>query len=148
MKEKEELDAILTAAYKRMHRYTCAEATLQAFLELWDMPINNASWATGGYMGAISSGQTTCGLLIGTSVAIGMRVGQGLEKIPENEPNKRDKAISLVNRIYRKFIKQFGTSQCNKLTNGFKDKDWMKQCDTCLQHVFDNVVLLTAKGKL
>ena len=53
MKEQDVLDEILTRAYKRMHRYTCAEASLQALLNLWDLAKEGHSWATAGYQGAI-----------------------------------------------------------------------------------------------
>jgi len=52
-KEQDVLDEILTRAYKRMHRYTCAEASLQALLNLWDLAKEGHSWATAGYQGAI-----------------------------------------------------------------------------------------------
>ncbi|UCH32198.1 MAG: C-GCAxxG-C-C family protein, partial [Candidatus Bathyarchaeota archaeon] len=97
MKERHVLDEILTHAYKRMHRYTCAEASLQALLTLWDLPKEGYSWATAGYMGAILSGQTACGLLIGSSIAIGLRCGQGKKGIPEEHESERGKAIMAVN---------------------------------------------------
>ena len=49
--------------------YTCAEATLQGLQAIWDLPQKGYSWASVGYMGAISTKKTTCGLFIGTSVA-------------------------------------------------------------------------------
>jgi len=49
MKEQDVVDEVLTQAYKRMHRYTCAEASLQALLTLWDLPKEGYSWATAGY---------------------------------------------------------------------------------------------------
>ena len=68
MKEQGHVDTVLTEAYRRMHRYTCAEASLQALLTLWDLPKEDYSWATAGYLGAILSGHTTCGVLIGSSI--------------------------------------------------------------------------------
>ena len=43
MNVQNNFDDILTRAYKRMHRYTCGEASLQALLELWDLPVNTNS---------------------------------------------------------------------------------------------------------
>ena len=56
MNGKKTFDEILTEAYRRMHRYTCAEASLQALLDLWELPVNPNAWATAGYLGAIASG--------------------------------------------------------------------------------------------
>lgn len=105
MTQKDTFDEILTQAYRRMHRYTCAEASLQALLSLWNLPLEEYSWAAGGYLGAIMSGKTTCGLLIGSSVALGFRCGQGKEGIPENCEDERNKAIQAVGELYSSFIK-------------------------------------------
>ncbi|MFX0103492.1 MAG: C-GCAxxG-C-C family (seleno)protein [Candidatus Hodarchaeota archaeon] len=148
MKDQEVIDDIFERAYKRMHRYTCAEATLQAFLELWDIPVEDHAWATGGYLGAITSSHTTCGLLIGTSIAIGIHVGRDKKGIPEQFPKERDKATRLVNRLYRRFLKKFGTTDCNKITNGFIGEDWGKNCDACFDHVKYMMLELIEKGKI
>ena len=50
VKEQDVFDEVLTKAYRRMHRYTCAEASLQALLTLWDLPRESNSWATAGYI--------------------------------------------------------------------------------------------------
>ena len=117
MKDKEEFDTILTNAYKRMHRYTCAEAGLQCLLEMWDLPNDTLSWATAGYMGAIASSSTTCGLLIGSSIAIGFRCGQGLDNIPEQNTKERGRAIKAIKNLYKDFLKEFNETECQKLIN-------------------------------
>ena len=74
-------------------------------------------WATAGYMGAIGSGQTTCGLLIGSMVAISLRHGQGKDCIPMADQTARGNAVKEVNALYRDFLKQFGASDCQVLTS-------------------------------
>ena len=147
MKDKEEIEQILTEAYRRMHRYTCAEASLQALLKLWKFSQYDYSWATAGYLGAILSGDTTCGLLIGSSVALSLFCGLEKEGIPENHENERNKAIQYVSDLYSSFIKEFGSTQCKTLTkvdfrkgkeisDYITNKKWKKTCDVYLNFVF------------
>ena len=139
-------DQILTRAYRRMHRYTCAEASLQALLELWKLPQSEFSWATGGYLGAITSGDTTCGLLIGSSIALGLYCGKEKEGIPELHEDERNQAIQFVHELYSSFIEKFGSTQCKLISNvDFSKgeeiseyiihKKWKKTCDIFLDYV-------------
>jgi len=143
MKEQDYIDTVLTEAYRRMHRYTCAEASLQALLTLWNLPKEDCSWATAGYLGAILSDHTTCGVLIGSSIAIGVRCGQGKIGIPEEHEAERAKAIKEVNNLYKDFMKEFGSTDCRTLnqldfSNSEKfaqwtvSKGWKKTCDVFL----------------
>jgi len=74
------------------------------------------SWATSGYQGAISSGQTTCGLLIGATVAIGLRHGHGKTCIPFEDEEGRGKAVEEVNSLYKDFLTKFNDTNCQTLT--------------------------------
>ena len=148
MKDQKTIDDIISRAFKRMHRYTCAEASLQALLELWDLPVEDYAWATGGYMGAITTTNTTCGVLIGTGIAIGLQIGREKKGIPENHVKERSKSIRLVNKLYRGFTKQFKTTECKELTNGFQNKDWGKKCDECLNYVVKTMLEWTEKEKI
>ena len=160
MKEQHVLDEVLTQAYKRMHRYTCAEASLQALLTLWDLPKEGHSWATAGYGGAILSGQTTCGLLIGSGIAIGLRCGQGKKEIPEEHESERGKAILLVNDLYNDFLKEFGSTECRTLNEGTdfsnpdEAADWVinkkykQTCDVFLKFVFEKCVKMAEEGRI
>jgi hypothetical protein len=159
VKEQDVLDEVLTQAYRRMHRYTCAEASLQALLTLWDLPKEGNSWATAGYMGAMSSGQTTCGLLIGSSIAIGLRCGQGKKEIPEEHESERGKAILAVEELYSDFLKKFGSTECKALNQGTDfsnqeemiqwavDKRYKQTCDVFLKFVFEKCIKMAEEGK-
>ena len=158
MKDKE-FDEILTQSYKRMHKYTCAEASLQALLKLWDMKNPELSWATAGYLGAIMSGETTCGILIGSSIAIGLRIGQGKDSIPEDHPEDRGTAIEMVTELYTDFMEKFGSSSCKTLSNvDFSDgeqvgkyimeKKWKSTCDLFLDYTIRKLASMTEDGKL
>jgi hypothetical protein len=160
LKEQGVLDEVLTQAYRRMHGYTCAEASLQALLTLWDLPKEGNSWATAGYMGAITSGQTTCGLLIGSSIAIGLRCGQGKKEIPEEHESERGKAILAVEELYNDFLKKFGSTECKALNQGANfsnqeemiqwaiDKRYKQTCDVFLKFVFEKCVKMAEEGKI
>jgi len=160
MKEQVVLDGILTQAYRRMHRYSCAEASLQALLTAWDLPKEGYSWATAGYMGAIQSGQATCGLLVGSSIAIGLRCGQGKKGIPEEHESERGKAILAVEELYSDFLKKFGSADCKTLNQGANfsnqeemlqwaiDKRYKQTCDVFLKFVFEKCVKMREEGKI
>ncbi len=89
---------------------------MQGLQEIWDLDQKDYSWATAGYLGAIESGQTTCGLLIGSSIAIGLKSGQGKNCIPMEDKKERIIAVKAVNELYRDFLKEFQTSECRTLT--------------------------------
>jgi len=100
------------------------------------------TWAAAGYRGAIRSGYTTCGLLIGCTIAMGLRHGQGRECIPMDEEETRDLVIREVNELYRDFIGQFGNAVCRELIqcdlgNPEEQARYMEQQiyrDTCFKY--------------
>ena len=152
-------DEILTEAYKRMHRYTCAEASLQSLLKLWNIQNPEFSWATAGYLGAITSGETTCGVLIGSSVAIGIKYGLGKDSIPEDHPEARGAAIELVSELYRDFKEKFRSTSCKTLcSTDFSDGDqlgeyilekkWKSTCDLFLDFTIRKLYAMSEDGKL
>ncbi len=97
-------------------------------------------------MGAIATGQTTCGLLIGSSAAIGLRCGKGNKGVPEAHEADRDRAIAGVTLLYRAFLKEFGSTDCRTLSgcdyskpkeieSRMKTQDWKETCDVFLKFV-------------
>jgi hypothetical protein len=158
MSEENHFNQILTQAYKRMHRYTCAEASLQALLALWDLPKSH-SWATAGYLGAITSGKTTCGLLIGSSIAIGLRSGQGVTGIPEEHETERGRAIQAVNELYTEFLKEFKSTDCKTLNKAdftvpeelakwMMTKGWKQTCDVFLGFTIRKCLQMAEEGTI
>ncbi len=158
MKDQDAFNEVLTQAYRRMHRYTCAEASLQALLTLWNLPPEEYSWATGGYLGAILSGETTCGLLIGSTIAIGFRCGQGKEEIPEKCEDERNMAIQAVGELYNDFLEEFGSTKCKELSKVdfrkgeeiaqyIETKGWKQTCDKFLDFVMTRSVSMSDEGK-
>ena len=82
-------------------------------------------WATAGYMGAIDSGKTICGILFGGSVYLGFLNGIGSTEAPKLNDEKRLNAIKSVNELFKGFVNQFGDSDCKTLTGC----DWSKKDD-------------------
>lgn len=159
MDEQKNFDDVLTKAYKRMHRYTCGEASLQALLDLWNLPVDTNSWATAGYLGAIGSGNTTCGLLIGSSIAIGLRCGQEIHGIPEQNEDAREKAIQAVNQLYNEFLTKFRSTDCKTLnkvdfrkgeeiTEWMIKRGWKQTCDIFLNFTMRKCVSMVEDGML
>lgn len=112
-----------------------------------------------GYMGALMTGQATCGALVGGCVAIGLYCGQGGGTPPEEYPDRRDRAVEGVRQLYADFIETFGTtdcyalSQCNfgnpeDVARYIENRVWKEKCDRffdfamakCLQMSHDNVL--------
>ena len=148
MVEPEKYEEIVTTAYKRMHSSTCAEASLEGLLKLWGIPKKDLTWATAGYGGAIQSGKSTCGILIGTGCALSFLSGRNLEGTPEEHPEVRAKAVKMVNKFYRKFLREFGDTQCKKLCghdfsdpqdvlNYMNSKKWKTTCDVYLKFIME-----------
>jgi len=118
-----------------------------------------ASWATAGYTGAILAGKTTCGTLIGSSIAIGLYCGRHVGAPPEAHPKQRSRSIEGVKQLYADFIKTFGATDCLALcycdfsnpgdvTRYIENRAWRESCDRfldfciqkCLQMSHDGVI--------
>lgn len=132
---------------------------MQGLQAMWDLPLEGYSWATAGYMGAILSGQTVCGLLVGSSTAIGFRCGQGKKAIPEEHEIERNKAINAVGELYRDFLKEFGSTDCKTLSHCdfsnpedlnryVQNKGWKKTCDIFLKFVMNKCIGMAEEGKI
>ena len=110
-------------------------------------------------MGAIAMGQTTCGLLIGSGAAIGLRCGNGNKGVPEEHVPDRDRAIAGVARLYRDFLKEFGSTDCRTLCGcdytdpedierRMRDEDWKITCDVFLEFVMTRCAEMARKEKI
>jgi hypothetical protein len=82
-------------------------------------------WATAGYMGAINSGRTICGILFGGSIYLGFLNGMGSTDAPKLKDKKRLNAIKSVNELFNGFVNRFAETDCTALTGC----DWSKKED-------------------
>ena len=125
---------------------------------MWGLP-KAASWATAGYMGAISTGQTTCGLLIGSSIAIGLKCGNGRTGVPEEHESDRNRVIGVVESLYRDFLERFGSTDCytlcgcdysdpEDLARHVECKGWKDSCDIFLKFVMTRCVEMAQEGEI
>ena len=108
-------------------------------------------------MGAISSGQTTCCLLIGSSVANGFQCGQGKEGVPQEHEVDRNRTIDVVGELYRDFLKEFGSTECKVLCHSdfsnpedvnqyIQKKVWKNSCDVFLDFVIKKCIKLLPRS--
>ena len=82
-------------------------------------------WATAGYMGAIGSGKTICGVLFGGAIYLGFLNGVDRPEAPKINDEGRLNAIKSVNKLFSGFISEFGETDCSLLTGC----DWSKKED-------------------
>ena len=82
-------------------------------------------WATAGYMGAIESGKTICGILFGGAIYLGFLNGIDSTDAPKLKDKGRLKAIKSVNELFTGFIDRFAETDCKALTGC----DWSKKND-------------------
>jgi hypothetical protein len=82
-------------------------------------------WATAGYMGAINSGKTICGILFGAAIYLGFLYGQNSTAAPKIKDQGRLQAIKSVNALFNGFVAHFGETDCKALTGC----DWSKADD-------------------
>jgi hypothetical protein len=82
-------------------------------------------WAAVGYMGAINSGKTICGVLFGASIYIGFLNGIAATDTPKIDDERRLNAIKSVNELFNGFISEFSKTDCTSLTGC----DWSKKED-------------------
>jgi len=125
---------------------------------LWDLPQTGMPWAAAGYQGAISSGKTTCGLLIGSGIAMGLKAGIGIEHVPHEQKEVRAKAIGAVYELYQDFIKEFKVTSCTDLLGcdlsipeerekWINEKIYKQVCDVCLSFVMNKCRDMAEQGK-
>ena len=82
-------------------------------------------WAAAGYMGAINSGKTICGILFGAAIYLGFANGRNSTTAPTLKDEGRLQAVKSVNNLFNGFISQFGETDCKALTGC----DWSKEDD-------------------
>ena len=110
-------------------------------------------------MGAILSGETTCGLLIGSSVAIGLLWGQERDGVPEEHEDDRNGVIQAVGELYRDFLNEFDKTDCKALSHcdfsdskdlqqWMQDMGWRSTCDIYLKFVMNKCIEMAKEGKV
>ena len=120
------------------------------------MPASD-SWATSGYQGAITSGQATCGALVGCGVAIGLYCGRNMGTPPEEYPEQRNRAVEGVKQLYADFIKTFGATDCYVLSRCdfsnpqdvaryVENRVWKEACDHFLDFTITKCLQMSREG--
>ncbi|TFG13884.1 C_GCAxxG_C_C family protein [Candidatus Thorarchaeota archaeon] len=155
----EKIDSKLADAKDHMHTYTCAEAALQTLLQHWGIDNPELTWAMAGYLGAVMSGETTCGLLIGSTAAIGFKCGEGRQSTPDKNTTVRGNAIEAVGELFSSFKQEFGSTQCKtiskvdfsdgeQLATYLMEKKWVDTCDIFLEFILRKLNEMEKAGKI
>ena len=108
-------------------------------------------WATAGYMGAINSGKTICGVLFGGSIYLGFLNGMKATDAPKLKDEGRLIAIKSVNGLFDGFINRFAETDCTALTGCnwskkedinryFKDEIYKDTCFRQFEYVIEKCI--------
>ena len=92
--------------------FNCAESVLLALSEEFRQTNIVIPRIATGFGAGVSRSGNVCGALSGAVMAIGLRIG--CDKAEEKE--KRNAAYENVQRMIEAFGKEFGSTQCRKLT--------------------------------
>ncbi len=90
---------------------------------------------------------------------MGLRSGQELKGIPEENDDARQTTINAVVELYDAFLEKFGTTNCKtlnqvdfrdgeQLTDWMIQKGWKKTCDIFLDFTMRKCTALTEEGKI
>jgi hypothetical protein len=152
-------DDILRMTHEKMRETWHAEAILQGLQAMWNLPTGLYTWAVAGHGGAVGSGHATCGLLIGSSVAVGFRYGLGNDGNPSEFVDEKRKAVESVGMLYHDFLKEYGSTQCQTLLgvdfSKPEDKERYRsdrigetKCDVFLDFLMNRFIELTKQGRI
>lgn len=102
-------------------QYSCAEALLKAFAEVFAPHLLDPAIITRlatPFNGGFSELQLTCGVLTSGIMAIGLIAGRDQ---PGDEYSK-EKAYTLTQIFYRRYMDEIGTNSCKELLLRWKDQ--------------------------
>ncbi|MBF0445717.1 MAG: C_GCAxxG_C_C family protein [Magnetococcales bacterium] len=111
----------LTRSYYQDDQYSCAEAIIKAFAEVFapekfDSKLV-ASLATP-FNGGFSEMQHTCGVLTAGMMAIGLVAGRS----EPGDEDAKEEAYTLTQIYYQRYMEAMGTDSCKELLTRWKDQ--------------------------
>ena len=112
-------------------------------------------WAVHGYGGAIRSGQSDCGVLVGGMAALGLMAGEQARARGMTASQAAQWATALVKEYYELFIAEFKTINCRALTGiDFSVDEQVQRYyrerarqEACLRRADEAVALLCELGE-
>ncbi len=116
--------------------HNCAQCTLVAIQKVSGLKNDGLSKASTGFAGGIGGIQSVCGVLTGSSLALGMKYGRDisfLEGPPKAALKKQEEAVEQVSRLAKWFEREFGTIICGELreshmgTSLSRDVPWQNE---------------------
>ena len=113
------LDQVEKRAYELLEKYRgCAQCTLLALLEAFDLQDDRVFKAASGLAGGIGGMRSACGALVGGSLVLGLKYGRevnDLKKSPEEAIDSALVASELVGKLYKWFEREFGSAICSNI---------------------------------
>jgi len=91
--------------------YGCAESTLVALQQLYDLPDATDSAAAMVLNGGVAYSGGVCGAISGAAMAVGRLAAS---RVPDHQQAKRV-ARKLIQRLTTEFVAEFGGSNCSQL---------------------------------
>jgi len=132
--------------------YGCAETTLVALQELFELPNAGDSSPAVVLNGGIAYSGSTCGALTGAALAVGRLAA---ERIPGHREAKRTARV-LIQRAMAEFVERFGAIDCETLTGYdlvadhdafMEDGTWKTVCTTQIEFIIDRLGGLVETAK-
>lgn len=106
--------------------YICAEAVSKAVLSNLNFDADNLCGVATGFGGGIARQGQTCGALIGGVISIGAVINNGFRKPDQREI--KEKVYNKVEKLYKNFEAEFGSSLCRNLTDcDFRTDEGLKK---------------------
>lgn len=118
-KSKEE--AARTAGEKareNMNKFgSCAQSTLLALQDTFDMRDDNVFKAAGALTGGIGGMNDACGSLLGASLMFGQVTGRSINDFANKE--KINESMTLAGQLYKWYEKEYGSPTCADIRKKF-----------------------------
>ncbi|MDZ7673094.1 MAG: C-GCAxxG-C-C family (seleno)protein [Halanaerobiales bacterium] len=129
-KKKKNIDNIREVAenYYRDGDYYCSEAIVKAFIEEFDLKLDDSAVGmASAFPVGIGGKGCTCGALTGATMMIGYFYGRR-----EKGSKQVEKSMELSAKLYDEFVKNNKSTCCRVLTSGMK-KGSKKHMDQCVR---------------
>ena len=114
----------------------CSQCLMLAIQEVFDLEDDMVFKALSGLAGGIGRMHSVCGALLAGAMALGMKYGR--EKDELEDTDKLFSSMEYVEKLYRRFEKEFGTVMCSEI----REKLLGEYIDTKIPGEYDRAIKL------